>query len=169
MKTDIYNTLKSKVEELNNLNDEISLIEWNKDDGPKFESVKEMKDFEKTVLNGGFDYLLDDNTDDVEFSTPIIKTFDYTIDNFIFCIYVYEKNDKFHTYLSIKNKDLDNAIYDMCGNISSSRETALSHFEELKQGIINNNIDDIFNNLLTGVDKTIDKLKIRYNELTSES
>ena len=168
MKTDIYNTLKSKVEELNNLNDEISLIEWNKDDGPKFESVKEMKDFEKTVLNGGFDYLFDD-TDDVEFSTPIINSFDYTIDNFIFCIYTYEKNDKFHTYLSIKNKDLDNAIYDMCGNISSSRETALSHFEELKQGIINNNIDDIFNNLLTGVDKTIEKLKIRYNELTSES
>lgn len=168
MKTDIYNTLKNKVEELNNLNDEISLIEWNKDDGPKFETVKEMKDFENKVLNGGFDYLLDD-TDDVEFSTPIINIFDYTIDNFIFCIYVYEKNDKFHTYLSIKNKDLDNAIYDMCGNISSSRETALSHFEELKQGIINNNIDDIFNNLLTGVDKSIEKLKIRYNELTSES
>jgi len=168
MKTDIYNTLKSKVEELNNLNDEISLIEWNKDDGPKFESVKEMKEFENKVLNGGFDYLLDD-PDDVEFSTPIINTFDYAIDNFIFCIYVYEKNDKFHTYLSIKNKDLDNAIYDMCGNISSSRETALSHFEELKQGIINNNIDDIFNNLLTGVDKSIEKLKIRYNELTSES
>ena len=168
MKTDIYNTLKNKVEELNNLNDEINLIEWNKDDGPKFESVKEMKEFEKTVLNGGFDYLLDDN-DDIEFSTPIISSFDYTIDNFIFCIYTYEKNDKFHTYLSIKNKELDNTIYDMCGNISSSRETALSHFEELKQGIINNNIDDIFNNLLTGVDKTIEKLKIRYNELTSES
>jgi len=168
MKTDIYNTLKNKVEEMNNLNDEISLIEWNNDDGPKFESVKEMKDFEKDVLNGGFDYLLDD-TDDVELSTPKLEAFDYTIDNFIFYIYMYEKNNKFHTYLSIKNKDLDNAIYDMCGNISSSRETALSHFEELKQGIINNNIDDIFNNLLTGVDKTIDKLKIRYNELTSES
>lgn len=168
MKTDIYNTLKNKVEELNNLNDEISLIEWNKDDGPKFESVKEMKDFENKVLNGGFDYLLDD-TDDVEISTPTLKTFDYTIDNFIFCIYTYEKNNKFYTYLSIKNKDLDNAIYDMCGNISSSRETALSHFEELKQGIINNNIDDIFDNLLIGVNKTIEKSKNRYNELTSES
>ena len=36
MKTNDYIYLKSKVNELNRINDEISLIEWNKDDGPKF-------------------------------------------------------------------------------------------------------------------------------------
>ena len=43
MKADTYIVLKEKISELNKLNDEINLIEWNKDDEPKFTSVEEMK------------------------------------------------------------------------------------------------------------------------------
>lgn len=54
MKSESFKLLKSKINILNDLNDKINLIEWNKDDGPKFESVEEMKEFEKKVINGDF-------------------------------------------------------------------------------------------------------------------
>ena len=47
MKTDIYTDIKNKVLELNRINDEVSLFEWTNDDGPKFDSVEEMKEFEE--------------------------------------------------------------------------------------------------------------------------
>ena len=50
MKSESFKLLKSKINILNDLNDKINLIEWNKDDGPKFESVEEMKEFEEKVI-----------------------------------------------------------------------------------------------------------------------
>jgi len=60
MKADTYIVLKEKISELNKLNDEINLIEWNKDDGPKFTSVEEMKEFESKVISGKLDYIFDE-------------------------------------------------------------------------------------------------------------
>ena len=42
-----YLKLRDQVSEMNKIHDEISLINWNKEDGPKFSSVEEMKEFEK--------------------------------------------------------------------------------------------------------------------------
>ena len=52
MENNIYADIKSKLLELNRINDEVNLLEWNKDDGPKFDSVYEMKEFERKVING---------------------------------------------------------------------------------------------------------------------
>lgn len=60
MKADTYIVLKEKISELNKLNDEINLIEWNKDDEPKFTSVEEMKEFESKVISGKLDYIFDE-------------------------------------------------------------------------------------------------------------
>jgi hypothetical protein len=40
MKADTYIVLKEKISELNKLNDEINLIEWNKDDGLNLHQLK---------------------------------------------------------------------------------------------------------------------------------
>lgn len=167
MKTDIYKKIKDKVLEMNALNDEISLIEWNKDEGPKFESVEEMKEFENRFINGGFDYLLDDI--DTENSNNMLETFDYSLDNFFFYIYTFKKNGNYITYMSIKNLDEDDSIYNICGNKCSDEKSAHSYFDNLKNIITNNNLDDILEHLLIGVERQIKDLKLRYNELTSES
>ena len=60
MKSESFKLLKSKINILNDLNDKINLIEWNKDDGPKFESVEEMKEFESKVISGKLDYIFDE-------------------------------------------------------------------------------------------------------------
>ena len=62
MKED-YSILKDKVSEMNKLQDEISFINWNKDDGYKFSSVEEMKEFNEKMENGDFDYLFTNNDD----------------------------------------------------------------------------------------------------------
>ena len=69
MKED-YSILKDKVSEMNKLQDEISFINWNKDDGYKFSSVEEMKEFNEKMENGDFDYLF---TGSDEIKVPTIK------------------------------------------------------------------------------------------------
>ena len=81
----IKQILKSKINILNDLNDKINLIEWNKDDGPKFESVEEMKEFEKKVINGDFEFVLDDNTD-TDNNTILKGVFPFAIISFIFIV-----------------------------------------------------------------------------------
>ena len=85
MKSENFKILKNKINILNDLNDKINLIEWNKDDGPKFESVEEMKEFEKKVINGDFEFVLDDNTDTD--NNTILKDYKTTKDNYFFYIY----------------------------------------------------------------------------------
>ena len=87
MKSESFKLLKSKINILNDLNDKINLIEWNKDDGPKFESVEEMKEFEKKVINGDFEFVLDDNTDTD--NNTILKDYKTTKDNYFFYILLF--------------------------------------------------------------------------------
>ena len=76
MKANNYEILKTKIEELNNLNDEINLIEWNKEDGPHFSSVEEMKEFENRIINGELDYILGESIiEDTE--NNMINTFNH--------------------------------------------------------------------------------------------
>ena len=56
MKSEHYLTLKKNINEINNINDEINFIEWNNEDGPKFDTVEEMKQFYEKVSNNEFDY-----------------------------------------------------------------------------------------------------------------
>lgn len=60
MGNNIYADIKSKLLELNRINDEVNLLEWNKDDGPKFDSVDEMKEFKRKVINGELDYIFNE-------------------------------------------------------------------------------------------------------------
>lgn len=165
MKSEKFNVLKNKINILNDLNDKINLIEWNKDDGPKFESVEEMKEFEKKVINGDFEFVLDDNID----NNTILKDYKTTKDNYFFYIYSYKNNDKYITYLSLKNLDETDCIHNLCGYKTDDENSALTYFDKLKNDISNNTIDYIFDNMIIDVDKNINNLKNKYEKLTSES
>lgn len=170
MKTEIYKKLKSKVLEMNNINDEVNLLEWNQEDGPKFDSVEEMKEFEKLVVNGGLDYLISDleNTDNND-SGNMIETFDYSLDGYFFYIYTFKKNDSYITYMTVKNLEEDYSIYNLCGNKSLDEKTAHSYFENLKNIITTNELIDILEHLLVGVENNIKRLKLKQEELISKS
>ena len=86
MKADTYIVLKEKISELNKLNDEINLIEWNKDDGPKFTSVEEMKEFESKVISGKLDYIFDEEITNTK--GEMLKTEEITKDDYSF-LYLY--------------------------------------------------------------------------------
>lgn len=167
MKSESFKLLKSKINILNDLNDKINLIEWNKDDGPKFESVEEMKDFEEKVINGDFEFVLDDNTDTD--NNTILKAYKTTKDNYFFYIYSYKNNDKYITYLSLKNLDETDCIHNIYGYKTDDENSALTYFDKLKNDISNNTIDYILNKMIIDVDKNINNLKNKYEKLTSES
>lgn len=167
MKSESFKLLKSKINILNDLNDKINLIEWNKDDGPKFESVEEMKEFEKKVINGNFEFVLDDNTDTD--NNTILKDYKTTKDNYFFYIYSYKNNDKYITYLSLKNLDETDCIHNIYGYKTDDENSALTYFDKLKNDISNNTIDYILNKMIIDVDKNINNLKNKYEKLTSES
>lgn len=156
---------------MNTLNDEIGLIEWNKDDGPKFESVDQMKEFISKLENNEFDYLFNGSkeTSVEETKSPIVESFELTLNNIFFYIYTFEKNDNFITYMSLKNLDENDTLHNLCGNKSSSKESAHSYFEELKNAITTNELDDILENLIVGAENTIKQLKQKLELLTSES
>ena len=89
-----YSMLKEKVMEMNNLNDEFSLIKCNNDDGPKFSSVKEMKDFIEKVENDDFNYFFEDgseNIKDSDFKDIFVESFKHTKDNIFFFIFTFKK------------------------------------------------------------------------------
>lgn len=167
MKTNAYNVLKEKISELNKLNDEINLIEWNKDDGPKFTSVEEMKEFENKVVNGELDYIFENDVDSKK--NEIIKSEKITKDNYLFNVYTYKINDSFNTYLIIKDLQDNEIIENVCGNKSISKDQALSYNDNLTNDIKNKSIDDIFNNLITEIENNINNLKKKYEELTNAS
>ena len=93
MKSESFKLLKSKINILNDLNDKIDLIEWNKD--------------------GDFEFVLDDNTDTD--NNTILKDYKTTKDNYFFYIYSYKNNDKYITYLSLKNLDETDCIHNIYG------------------------------------------------------
>lgn len=167
MKADTYIVLKEKISELNKLNDKINLIEWNKDDGPKFTSVEEMKEFENKVINGELDYIFDEEITNTK--GEMIKTEEITKDDFFFYVYTYKRKNEFITYLTIKNLKSNEILQSVCGNISNNKDDELSYNENLTNDIKNNTLDYIFNRIITDVDKNISELKRKYEELTNAS
>lgn len=167
MKADTYIVLKEKISELNKLNDEINLIEWNKDDGPKFTSVEEMKKFESKVINGELDYIFDDDVANAK--GEMIKTEEITKDDFFFYVYTYKRINEFITYLTIKNLKSNEILQNVCGDISANKDDELSYNEALTNKIKNNNLDNILSEIINEIDKNINNLKRKYEELTNAS
>ncbi len=167
MGNNIYADIKSKLLELNRINDEVNLLEWNKDDGPKFDSVDEMKEFERKVINGKLDYIF--NEEKTAMSGEMIKTEEITKDDYFFYIYTFKNDNKFITYMSIKNLINNDVLQNLYGNKTTDKEQALSYNEKLKNDIINNTLDYIFENIIVDINNNISKLKKKYEELTSIS
>ncbi|MGN0973431.1 MAG: hypothetical protein ACI4OT_01675 [Bacilli bacterium] len=167
MGNNIYADIKSKLLELNRINDEVNLLEWNKDDGPKFDSVDEMKEFERKVINGELDYIF--NEEKTAMSGEMIKTEEITKDDYFFYIYTFKNDNKFITYMSIKNLINNDVLQNLYGNKTTDKEQALSYNEKLKNDIINNTLDYIFENIIVDINNNISKLKKKYEELTSIS
>ena len=169
MKTSTYNDLKIKVNEMNKINDEISLIEWNNDDGPKFESVDEMKEFYRKLENNEFDYLFGIDEDISQQHNKFIEKFDFTLNDMFFFLYTYKKNDDYITYMSMKNLKDNDVLENLYGHKTNDEKVAHSYFEKLKNDITTNTLDYIIDNIIIDVDKNIKKLKTKYEELISEN
>lgn len=167
MGNNIYADIKSKLLELNRINDEVNLLEWNKDDGPKFDSVDEMKEFERKVINGELDYIF--NEEKTTMSGEMIKTEEITKDDYFFFIYTFKNDNKFITYMSIKNLINNDVLQNLYGNKTTDKEQALSYNEKLKNDIINNTLNYIFENIIVDINNNISNLKKKYEELTSIS
>lgn len=172
MKLENYKELKATVCEMNKTNDEIALIEWNHDDGPKFKNVQEMKEFYDRLKNNELDYLFSDDLNNVpDTKDLIIESFEYTLEDLFFYIYTFQNTstNKYVTYMSIKNLKENETLHNLCGNAATDIETAHTYFESLKVSITSNTIDDILQNLLVSAKNTLKKLKEKLNKLTSES
>ena len=169
MKSDQYLTLKKNINEMNKIHDEISFIEWNNEDGPKFDSIDEMKKFYERLSNNEFDCFFTESEDEIIKSSEneIIESFEYTLNDWLFYIYTLKKEDNYITYMSIKNISEDDILDNLCGNKSSNKKLAHDYFETLKIDITNNSIEDILKNLIIGTDKTLIQLKNKLAKLTS--
>lgn len=168
MKANNYNILKIKIEELNKLTDEINFIEWNKEDGPHFSSIEEMKEFENRVINGDLNYILDESIiDDTE--NKMIDTFSHTIDNYFFYIYQFESNNYYITFLTLKDLNENHTSNHLYGNKTKNIKSAKSYFEKLKTDITTNTLDYIFENMIVDIEKNINILKNKYEKLTNGS
>lgn len=172
MKNEHYLKLRDRVSEMNKINDEISLIKWNNEDGPKFSSIEEMKEFENRLKNNEFDYLFgnDDNAIILDTIDIIVESYSHKLDNILFHIYTYQNksNLNYITYMTLTNVNDNNIIDNLCGNSTSNKESAHNYFEILKETITNNNINDILENLIIGAEATIISLKNTLSNLTSK-
>lgn len=172
MKNEHYLKLRDRVSEMNKINDEISLIKWNNEDGPKFSSIEEMKEFENRLKNNEFDYLLGNDDSNVIPDTinTIIESFSHKLENILFHIYTYQNksNLNYITYMSLTNVNDNNIIDNLCGNSTSNKESAHNYFEILKESITTNNINDILESLISGAETTIISLKNTLSNLTSK-
>ena len=170
MKSNNYDKLKKKINKLNELNNKIEFIEWNKDDGPKFKSIKEMKEFINKVRNNDFDFIFSNSEKkEVNNNKLIIEDFKYNIDNIMFYIITHCINDKYLTYLSLKRDDEENYISNLCSKFDDNKESAHNSFKEIQKLIENNELNEIINSLLIEVDDTINNLNKKYINLVSEN
>lgn len=168
MKED-YSILKDKVSEMNKLQDEISFINWNKDDGYKFSSIEEMKEFNEKLENGDFDYLFT-GSDEVKVPTiEIIENYSHKFGSMLINVFLIEKNKEFITFMTITNNDDNDMLENLCRNQNESKQNAYTHFNTLKDEVTTNSIDDILKSLITGAEKTIISLKNKLALLTSEN
>lgn len=163
-----FNKLKDLITEMNNLNDQINFIKFNNDEGIKFNSVEEMKDFFLNIENGNIDYLFDDVTEENQTTQrEFVESFNHTKNDIYFFIYTYEKNNKYITYLSMKHLSDDYIINNLCGKENKDKELAHDWFEQIKDNIVNTNIDELIETFIIGAKKTIENLKIEMQKLAS--
>ena len=174
MKIKNYEKLKFNVKIMNEINDDISLIEWNNSDGPKFESVEEMKDFYERLKNNELDYLFTNEyieTNDIPNTKDIIiESYKHTLDNIYFYLYTFKNNssNEYITYLSLKKLNENYFLNNLCGNCATDKKSAHKYFEKIKNSInTTNNIDDILEDLIIGTENTIKLLKNKLNSLTN--
>ena len=169
-----YNKLKKNILEMNKIQDEINLIEWNTDDEFKcanFDSVEEMKEFERQVLDGEFDFLFTDEF--IEYAKEnvnIIESFDYTLEDIDFYLYTYkDKNNNFITYMCMsKNEDKD--LFDnLYGFKTENKNEAHEYFEKIKNDLCNNTLEYILESIIIDIENNTKKLKDKYNKLVNES
>lgn len=167
MKTSTFEILKEKINQLNSIRDKIDFIEWNKDDGPKFTSIKEMKDFENKVNNGELDYIF--NNDIAISNNKIIKAYKITKDNYFFYIYTYSNNGSYLTYMNIKNLSNNDVLENLYGYKANNMEKALSYSGNLNKDISNNTLEQIFKNIINDISNKTKELTAEYIKLTSEN
>lgn len=168
MKED-YSILKDKVFEMNKLQDEISFRNWNNEDGYKFSSIEEMKEFNKRLENGDLDYLFT-GSDEIKVPTiKIIENYSHKFENMLINVFLVEKNEKYITFMNITNNEDNDMLENLCRNQNESQKNAYKHFNILKDEVITNSIEDILKSLITGSEKTITLLKNKLTLLTSEN
>lgn len=174
MNNNIYNRLKDNILKMNRIQDEINLIEWNTDDEFKcanFDSVEEMKQFERQVLDGEFDFLFtDEYLDYAKKNVNIIESFDYTLEDINFYLYTYkDKNNIFITYMCMtKNEDKD--LFDnLYGFKTENQNEAHEYFEKLKNDLCNSTLEDTFEKLILNIEENTKELKNKYDKLINES
>ena len=169
-----YNKLKENILEMNRIQDEIDLIEWNTDDEFKcanFDSVEEMKEFKNQVLEGKYDFIFTDEYKDyAKENANIIESFDYTLEDINFYLYTYKDlNNSFLTYMCMtKNEDKD--LFDnLYGFKTENQNEAHEYFEKLKNDLSNNTLEDTLKKLILNIEENTKELKNKYDKLINES
>ena len=156
-----YNKLKERISEMNRIQDEINLIEWNTDDEFKcanFDSVEEMKEFERQVLDGEFDFLFDEEY--IEYAKKDINFYLYTYK---------DKNNNFITYMCMTKYDDKDLFDNLYGFKTENKNEAHEYFEKLKSDLCNNTLEYILENIIIDIENNTKNLKDKYNELVNES
>ena len=164
MKYKDSNKIYELIKEIEKLKDNIEFIKYNKEDGPKFDSIQEMKDFKRKYEIGEFDYLFDKDNHNIDFidKEQIIKN-----EN-IFLVYLYKNDNNYITSLALKN-DCNDMIYDLYTNRSVSYDVANESFNKLKECIKLRDTDIIINELYNNLINIKNKLKNELEELTDNS
>ena len=124
------------------------------------------------VLVGFYTYRVKNQVNPVKVPVAkreILATEEITKDDYFFYIYTFKNGNKFITYMSIKNLINNDVLQNLYGNKTTDKEQALSYNEKLKNDVINNTLDYIFKNIIVDINNNIDKLKKKYEELTSIS
>lgn len=156
---------------MNKLNDELNFIEWNKEEGHKFDTLEEMKDFEIKLENGDFDFLFAkiEELDKKTLNNAILEYYISILENIYFYVYVLKKHDKYITYLALKSNEDTDVLDKLCEKQYDDRKKAHMYFETLKMEISSNAIENILQLIIDGVEQTIISLKNKLELLTNES
>ena len=158
---EIYELIK----EIEKLKDNIEFIKYNKEDGPKFDSIQEMKDLKRKFEIGEFDCLFNKNESNIRFidKEQIIKNGN------MFLVYLYKKDNNYITSLALKMYNSNDIIYDLYANKNENYDITNESFNKLKEYIKLSDTDIIINELYNNLIDIKNKLKSELEELTGNS